>query len=95
MNNLRSEESDKNIEIEEEIDFEGLGFEVLEVEKILITNKEINFVFSQLINWSNFSDEDENDSRGQRSQRKHMTNKTQEVRVDKEFENDSENDKFI
>ena len=56
-----------------------------------------NFVFSQPTNWDNFSEQDRSvpqyikiDSRNKESQMKHMMNKTQEVRVDKELEDDSD-----
>ena len=62
-----------------------------------MTNKLHNFVFSQPTNWDNFSVEDHSlpqyikiDSRSQESQRKHIINKTQEVRGDEEFEDDSD-----
>ena len=42
-----------------------------------------------------FLDEDENDSRSQVSQREYLINKTQEVWVNEEFEEDSENGKSI
>ena len=61
-----------------------------------MTNKWSNFVFAQPTNLGNFSEEDhslpqyiEIHSRSQESQRKHMINKTQEVRGDEEFEDDS------
>ena len=41
------------------------------------------------------SQEDEKDLRSQVSQREYMINKTQEVRVNEEFEDDSENSKSI
>ena len=66
----------KNVEMEEENDFEGLEFEELKMEKNVVTNKEPNFVFAQPTNWYNFLDEDssesqedENDSGSQGSQR--------------------------
>ena len=88
--------------MEEEIDFEHLESEILEMEKNVVTNKELKFVFAQPTNWDNFSyednsesQEDENDSRSQLSQREHLINKTQKVWVNEEFEDDSENGKFI
>ena len=88
--------------MEEEIDFEHLESEILEMEKNVVTNKELKFAFAQPTNWDNFSyednsesQEDENDSRSQVSQRQHMINKTQEVWVNEEFEDDSENGKSI
>ena len=60
--------------------------EILEMEKNVVTNKELKFAFAQPTNWVNFSfednsesQEDENDSRSQASQRENMINKTQEV----------------
>ena len=62
-----------------------------------MTNMWPNFVFSQPTNWDNFSEEDNSvpqyikiDSRNKESQMKHMMNKTQEVRGDKEFEDDTD-----
>ena len=86
----------------EEIDFEHLESEILEMEKNVVTNKELKFAFAQPTNWDNFSDEDdsesqedENDSRSQVSQRKHLINKTQEVWVNKEFEDDLDNSQSV
>ena len=88
--------------MEEEIDFEDLESEILEMEKNVVTNKELKFAFAQPTNWDNFSyednsesQEDENDSRSQVSQRQHMINKTQEVWINEEFEDDSKNGKSI
>ena len=74
--------------MEQEIDFEHLESEILEMKKNVMTNKESNFAFAQPTNWDNFSDEDssqsqedENDSRSQVSLREQMINKTQEVWV--------------
>ena len=60
-----------------------------------------NFVFSQPTNWDNFSEQDHSvpqyikiDSRNKESQMKHMMNKTQEVRVDKELEDDSDSGQY-
>ena len=60
------------MEMEEEIDFEHLESEILEMEKNVVTNKELKFAFAQSTNWDNFSyednsesQEDENDSRSQ------------------------------
>ena len=46
--------------------------EILEMEKNVVTNKELKFAFAQSTNWDNFSNEDdsesqedENDSRSQ------------------------------
>ena len=85
-----------------EIDFEHLESEILEMEKNVVTNKELKFAFAQPTNWDNFSDEDdsesqegENDSRSQVSQRKHLINKTQEVWVNKEFEDDLDNSQSV
>ena len=65
-------------------------------------NKELNFTFAQPTNRNDFSDKDdsefqeeENDSRSQVSHREYMINKTKEVWVNEEFENDSENGKSI
>ena len=76
--------------MEEEIDFEYLKPEILEIEKNVVTKKELKFAFAQPTNWDNFSNEnesefqeDENDSRSQVLQREHMINKTQEVWVNK------------
>ena len=62
-----------------------------------MTNMWPNFVFSQPINWDNFSEEDNSvpqyikiDSRNKESQMKHMMYKTQEVRGDKEYEDDTD-----
>ena len=84
------------------MNFEHLESEILEMEKNVVTNKELKFAFAQPTNWDNFSyednsesQEDENDSRSQVSQRQHMINKTQEVWVNEEFEDDSENGKSI
>ena len=41
------------------------------------------------------SQEDENDSRSQASQRKHLINKTQEVWVNKEFEDNLDNSQSV
>ena len=67
-----------------------------------MTNKELKFAFAQPTNRDNFlyedhseSQEDENDSRSQVSQKQHMINKTQEVWVNEEFEDDSESGKSI
>ena len=93
---------DVEIEMEDEIDFEHLESKILEMEKNAVTNKELKFAFAQPTNWDNFSyednsepQEDENDSRSQVSQRQHMISKTQEVWVNEEFEDDSENGKSI
>ena len=88
--------------MKKEIDFEHLESEILEMEKNVVTNKELKFAFAQPTNWDNFSDEDgsesqedENDSRNQISQRKHLINKTQEVWVNKEFEDDFDNSQSV
>ena len=87
---LRSKKTIKDVEMEEEIDFEYLKPEILEMEKNVVTKKELKFAFAQPTNWDNFSNEndsesqeDENDSRSQVLQREHMINKTQEVWVNK------------
>ena len=84
------------MEMEEEINFEHLKSEILEMKKNVVTNKELKFAFAQPTNSNNFSDEDdsesqenENNSWSQVSQRQHMINKTQEVWVNKEFKDDS------
>ena len=53
--------------------------EILEMQKNVVTNKELKFAFAQPTNWDDFSDEDnsefqedENDSRSQVSQWEHM-----------------------
>ena len=38
----------------EEIDFEGLEYEILEIVKIVVINKKLNFAFAQPTNWDNF-----------------------------------------
>ena len=88
--------------MKKETDFEHLESEILEMEKNVVTNKELKFAFAQPTNWDNFSDEDdsesqedENDSRSQISQRKHLINKTQEVWVNKEFEDDLDNSQSV
>ena len=88
--------------MKKEIDFEHLESEILEMEKNVVTNKELKFAFAQPTNKDNFSDEDdseyqedENDSRSQVSQRKHLINKTQEVWVNKEFEDDLDNSQSV
>ena len=40
--------------MEQEIDFEGLESEILEMQKNVVKNKEHNFVFAQPTNWDNF-----------------------------------------
>ena len=92
----------KDVKMKKEIDFEHLEFEILEMEKNVVTNKELKFAFAQPTNLDNFSNEDdsesqedENDSRSQVSQRKHLINKTQEVWVNKEFENDLDNSQSV
>ena len=52
-----------DVKMKKEIDFEHLESEILEMEKNVVTNKELKFAFAQPTNWDNFSDEDENDSR--------------------------------
>ena len=88
--------------MEQEIEFEHLETEILEMEKNVVIIKELKFAFAQPTSWDNFSyednsesQEDENGSRSQVSQRQHMINKTQEVLVNEEFEDDSENGKSI
>ena len=62
--------------MEEEINFEGLKYEVIEMEKTLWQIKNLIIAFAQPTNWDNFSyedhsesQEDEIDSRSQVSQR--------------------------
>ena len=62
--------------MEEAIYFEGLESEILEMEKNVVKNKEINFAFAPPFNCDSFfyeddseSQEDENDSKTQVSQR--------------------------
>ena len=43
-----------DIEIEKEIDFEDLEFEVLNIDKTMVINKQLNFVFTQSVNWDKF-----------------------------------------
>ena len=88
--------------MEQEIDFEDLKSEILEMDKNVVINKELKFAFEQPTNWDNFTEEDgsesqenENNSRSLVSQREHMINNTQVVSVNEEFEDDSENGKFI
>ena len=92
----------KNVKTKKEIDFEHLKFEIFEIEKNVVTNKEHKFAFAQPTNWDNFSyeddsesQEDENDSRSQVSQREHLINKTQEVWGNKEFEDDLDNSQSV
>ena len=92
----------KDVKMKKEIDFEHLESEILEMEKNVVTNKELKFAFSQPTNWDNFSDEDDsesqedkNDSRSQVSQREHLINKTKEVWVNEEFENDLDNNQSV
>ena len=40
--------------MEEEIDFEGLEYEILEMEKNVVIIKELNFIFTLPTNWDNF-----------------------------------------
>ena len=53
-NYLRSKKGIKDVEIEEEIDFEYLESEILEMERNVVTNKELNFDFAQPTIWDNF-----------------------------------------
>ena len=52
----------KDVEMKKEIDFELMESEILEMEKIVVTNKELNFAFAQPTNWDKFSDEDDSES---------------------------------
>ena len=73
------------------------------MEKNVVRNKELKFAFAQPTNWDKFfsdevdskSQEDENDSRIQVSQREHLINKTQEVQVNVEFEDDLDNSQSV
>ena len=92
----------KDVKMKKEIDFEHLESEILEIEKNVVTNKELKFAFAQPTNLDKFSDEDdsesqedENYSRSQVSQRKHLINKTQEVWINKEFEDDLDNSQSV
>ena len=58
--------------MQQEINFEHLESEILEMEKNVVINKELKLAFTQPNNWDKFSDEydsesqeDENDSRSQ------------------------------
>ena len=48
--------------MEQEIDFEHSEYEILEIDKNVVTNKKLNFAFAQPTNWDNFSDEDDSES---------------------------------
>ena len=48
----------EDVEIEK-TNFEGLEFEVLEMEKKCLISKEPNFLFKQATNSNNFSDKDD------------------------------------
>ena len=52
----------KDVEMELEIDFEHLESKILEIEKNVLINKELNFAFAQPTNWDKFSDEDDSES---------------------------------
>ena len=89
-------------DMKKEIDFEHLESEILEIEKNIVKIIELIFAFAQPTNYDKFSDEDDsesqedkNDSRSQVSQRKHPINKTQEVWVNKEFEDDLDNSQSV
>ena len=60
---------------------------------MLLHNQRIKIIFSD--EDDSESQEDENDSRSQVSQRKHLINKTQEVWVNKEFEDDLDNSQSV
>ena len=60
---------------------------------LLLHNQLIKIIFSD--EDDSESQEDENDSRSQVSQRKHLINKTQEVWVNKEFEDDLDNSQSV
>ena len=72
------------------------------MEKNVVTNTELNLLlYNQLIDMifqtedNSESQEDESELRSQVSQREHMINKTLEIWINEEFEDDSENDKSI
>ena len=48
--------------MKKEIDFKHLESEILEMDKNVVTNKELKFAFAQPTNWDNFSDEDDSES---------------------------------
>ena len=48
--------------MKEEIDFENLESEILEMDKNIVINKELKFAFAQRTNWDNFSDKDDSGS---------------------------------
>ena len=60
---------------------------------LLLHNQLIKRIFSD--EDDSESQEDENDSRSQVSQRKHLINKTQEVWVNKEFEDNLDNSQSV
>ena len=49
----------KDVQMEQEIDFEGMDSEILEMEKSDVTNKELKFDFAQPTIWDKFSKEDD------------------------------------
>ena len=49
-NYLRSRKRIKDVEMEQEINFEHLESEILEMEKNVVTNKELKFAFAQPTN---------------------------------------------
>ena len=73
------------------------------MDKNVVRNKVLKFAFAQPTNCDNFfsddvdseSQEDENDSRSQVSQKEHLINKTQEVWVNEEFEDDLDNSQSV
>ena len=60
---------------------------------MLLHNQLIETIFSDEDGLE--SQEDENDSKSQVSQRKYLINKTQEVWVNEEFEDDLDNNQFV
>ena len=49
-NYLRNKKRIKDVKMEKEIDFEHLESEILEIEKNVVTNKELKFAFAQPTN---------------------------------------------
>ena len=52
----------KDVKMKREIDFEHLESEILEMEKNVVTNKELKFAFAEPTIWDNFLDEDDSGS---------------------------------
>ena len=58
-NYLRNKKKNKrceDVKMRKKIDFEHLESEILEMEKNVVTSKELKFAFGQPTNWDNFSD---------------------------------------